>query len=582
MLSINTNLSSLIAQSSLKNSTNILNQAVERMTTGYKINHAKDNAANYAISTNMTTQMSALQVAEDNAMQGLDMLNSASLTLEEILDMATRLRALSTQARNRTFGTQSLSALQEEANAIYNEINRLYCTAKYNGISLFDKTKYDIPENMPKADPITGFIENPYVYSDEYVSSLTAVSEVNDTFTENEYKIESVDDLVKLAELTNAGISTLGKTFILSKDLDLKDYCLFHAATGGWIPIGTEANPFKGKFNGNGHIVSNLTINRPTDDSQGLFGFSTGASIANIGLENANIIGRDRTGILAGVQAYPIINCYTTGYVKGSYYVGGIAGASDEVKNCYSMCDIRGSGSTGGLIGEIQNSISNSFFVGDIYAKYNGCGLLGQIYNPGISVNVKNCYSIANITGEQLLYSFTKILNPENLSVENCFFNSQEIDIFNSNSTTFTEALSQSIMSGIILLEPENYITSFLIGIKGESNSQLSINTNFEYNLGKIKRNGIESDAALKVIDEFVNLLSKKQTEYGALQNRLESALDEISTQYENLASSLSTIRDTDLAKESASYIQQQILQQAAATLMSTANQSPAIALQLI
>ena len=68
MISINTNLSSLIAQTSLKSSTQLLNQAVERLTTGYKINHAKDNAANYAISTNMTTEMNSLMVAEDNAL----------------------------------------------------------------------------------------------------------------------------------------------------------------------------------------------------------------------------------------------------------------------------------------------------------------------------------------------------------------------------------------------------------------------------------------------------------------------------------------------------------------------------------
>ena len=73
-----------------------------------------------------------------------------------------------------------------------------------------------------------------------------------------------------------------------------------------------------------------------------------------------------------------------------------------------------------------------------------------------------------------------------------------------------------------------------------------------------------------------------KQTYYGSIQNRLESALDEITIQYENLVSSRSTIRDADIAEVSSHYIQQQILQQASATLLSTANQSPSIALQLI
>ena len=81
---------------------------------------------------------------------------------------------------------------------------------------------------------------------------------------------------------------------------------------------------------------------------------------------------------------------------------------------------------------------------------------------------------------------------------------------------------------------------------------------------------------------EFTNLLSEKSTQLGAVQNRLDSALESITVNMENLTSSLSTIRDADIAEVSSQYIQQQILQQASATLLATANQSPSIALQLI
>ena len=66
MLSINTNLSSLITHQSMSKATNALNLAIERMTTGFKINHSKDNAANYSIATNMTTKINSYMVAEDN------------------------------------------------------------------------------------------------------------------------------------------------------------------------------------------------------------------------------------------------------------------------------------------------------------------------------------------------------------------------------------------------------------------------------------------------------------------------------------------------------------------------------------
>ena len=114
--------------------------------------------------------------------------------------------------------------------------------------------------------------------------------------------------------------------------------------------------------------------------------------------------------------------------------------------------------------------------------------------------------------------------------------------------------------------------------------SNITVNIGFAL-AGVDNLRGIGQDTTtdfLTQLDDMLATVNAKQVEYGSAQNRLESALDEISTQYENLVSSRSTLRDADIAEVSAEYIQQQILQQAAATLMSTANQSPAIALQLI
>ena len=71
MLNINTNLSSLIAQNSLNQSTNKLNTAIERMSTGCKINHAKDNAANYSISTNMTTKIGQSDISTSESQNAI-------------------------------------------------------------------------------------------------------------------------------------------------------------------------------------------------------------------------------------------------------------------------------------------------------------------------------------------------------------------------------------------------------------------------------------------------------------------------------------------------------------------------------
>ena len=92
----------------------------------------------------------------------------------------------------------------------------------------------------------------------------------------------------------------------------------------------------------------------------------------------------------------------------------------------------------------------------------------------------------------------------------------------------------------------------------------------------------IEDAGTLELLDSIIKQVNEKQTEIGSIQNRLESVLEQVGIAYENLVSTQSTIRDADISKESSAYIRNQILQQASATLLATANQTPAIALQLL
>ena len=95
-------------------------------------------------------------------------------------------------------------------------------------------------------------------------------------------------------------------------------------------------------------------------------------------------------------------------------------------------------------------------------------------------------------------------------------------------------------------------------------------------------QDGVDPGKMLAFLDKALNKISTKVTTLGAAQNRIDSAIESIAVQSENITSSLSTLRDADISKESSNYIQAQILQQAAATLLSTANQTPSIALNLL
>ena len=154
-MKINTNLSSLIVQSSLKASTNGLNTAIERMTTGFKINHAKDNAANYSINTKLSSKLSSYYVAQDNASMGLDMMTSAMDNLDLISSHLSRMRDLAEQAANGTYGEDSLKAIQSEINARLEECLRIIENSEYNGIKLFQGTEGLNGKFLEEIKPLT-------------------------------------------------------------------------------------------------------------------------------------------------------------------------------------------------------------------------------------------------------------------------------------------------------------------------------------------------------------------------------------------------------------------------------------------
>ena len=237
MVSINTNLQSLLVQSNLSQSTNALNKAIERMTTGFKINHASDNAAGYSIAQNMASQLSSYDVAADNIKMGLDLVSTAQDSIALMHQHAGRIRDLITQAMNGTYGEQSQKAIASEINARIAEINRLCETTEYNGIQLLKNVTVDSLENLPKAGT-NGFIDQTVSqvdYTDDEVALMTSVSDVTgDYISGTAYKISTVAELQKLSTDVTKQKATEGAIFVLADDLNLSE-------VENFAPIGRSA-----------------------------------------------------------------------------------------------------------------------------------------------------------------------------------------------------------------------------------------------------------------------------------------------------------------------------------------------------
>jgi len=170
-------------------------------------------------------------------------------------------------------------------------------------------------------------------------------------------------------------------------------------STSGWdnpgfSPIGNNSTKFTGSYDGDGYTINGLTIARSSTHYIGLFGYTDGATIQDLGVTNVNIEGHHWVGALVGkvdningeIDGSTISNCYSTGSVTGNgNYVGGLAGLvldNSTISNCYSTGSVTGryiGGLAGGVIG--TSTISNCYSTGSVTgAVVGGPGGRGKRY----------------------------------------------------------------------------------------------------------------------------------------------------------------------------------------------------------
>lgn len=134
-LVVNTNVASMNAQRSLMHSSRELQTAMERLSTGKKINSAADDAAGFAIAESMTAQIRGLSMAAKNASDGLSLLKVVENATNDVTDMLQRIRELAVQAKSGTNSSNDVGNLQLEANALMDEITRVSDNTTFNGVT---------------------------------------------------------------------------------------------------------------------------------------------------------------------------------------------------------------------------------------------------------------------------------------------------------------------------------------------------------------------------------------------------------------------------------------------------------------
>lgn len=213
--------------------------------------------------------------------------------------------------------------------------------------------------------------------------------------------VNNAETLRWVADQCNSGTTFQGKCVMLMNDITLP-----LNVPNNMVPIGSYPNrPFKGTFDGNGKLITNLYIDQPNTPYQGFFGYTLNANLYNVGLVNITASGRNYTG---GMVAYAkntyMRDCYVNGGTLFALsYCGGLVGYQEQgtnsiISGCYNTCEVTGNNYVGGLIGfSNYSTVRNSYVAGRVSAQGEP---VGAIIGGANEVLMYYCYFSTELTGQ--------------------------------------------------------------------------------------------------------------------------------------------------------------------------------------
>lgn len=326
---------------------------------------------------------------------------------------------------------------------------------------------------------------------------------------EKPYLISTKEHLNNLRSfLNNSNVHFKLTENITFEPSDFEDNGVFYNEGKGWEPIGTENEPFNGKFYGNGKTISGLKIDRVTEENIGFFGYVDQlAEISNVKLENVNVKGlsyvgglvgynegsissadvagvitgnvddsnSERIGGLVGQNEGPISNSSFDGNVTGVADVGGLVGYNSQgtISESFATGEVTGTdGNTGGLVGDNYNgTINNSSSTGNVTGTDYVGGLIGSSYDGTIS----NSYATGTVTGDD--YGVGGLVGSNSTTISNSYATGKVIGDINSSYTVGglvgynDDTISNSYATG-------NVMGGYMVGgLVGDNEGQ--INTSY-------------------------------------------------------------------------------------------------------
>jgi flagellin len=518
---INHNISALKANNQLSRTNNKLDESLEKLSSGYRINSAADDSAGLAISEKMRTQISGLDQASRNASDGISVIQTAEGALAEVESMLQRMRELSVESANGTYTAEDRSAIQSEIDQLSDEITRISETTEFNTMTLLD-----------------GNIDRKSYSSD---SSVSLVS-LSDTVEVGNYKLSITQDARQAVIVGNkTDISELSSENKITKD------------QAGTININGES----------------ITVSEGESLSQVFKNIQDVCSKVDV-----NVFATDDT--VQPTSAEFDLNPDTLGYVSAELdggtsslvFVSNEFGSNEEISMFCSNDKL------GKLLGLTTVKASAKGF--DAEAKV----VIDTDYlfqNTATVASDGNKITVSDSKGFQMVFEV------ESGAVKTVFddMNIGAPDAAPIEPVDPVAGTSLSITVSVLDAGPMD----LQIGANEGQTMSVRIPKVTPKTLGIDKINMGTADGAqeaITLLDNAINEVSAIRSKLGAYQNRLEHSISNLDTTSENMTESLSRIEDVDMAEEMAEYTQKNVLAQAGTSMLAQANQRPQSILSLL
>ena len=529
------NIMAMNAYRNYSNNTSALSKNLEKLSSGYKINRAGDDAAGLAISEKMRAQITGLDVAQKNAKDGISLVQTAEGALTEVHDMLNRMVELADQSANGTYDGTDRTQLQKEVTELKKEINRIADSANFNGINLLDGSLAgggNVSGVGISDVAATAGVVKTGDFADA-AGALTAGSKISYTVAwktgdGQEYSatvsLTVSDDKKKLVaeDGTEYGITNTGAKKEEIQDAILGELKKNSNLTASFdIVEDTNALKFTSKTAGSAGATI-TALNMTSDDTQ-MNGKVTAGTIANN---------------TAATDAMQKLDLSKVSVVKGDG-----SDTADSLEK--AIFEINGKKFV------LAQSTATDANLKDLGSDVTVIKLGGTSYQNTDAANVAG--ALSRVTG-------------------------MDFSVNGSNEILYKGDTKLSTGEGGLTLQ---------IGDTSDSFNQLNV-TIKDMHTASMGIDAIDisdqkgAQAAVDVIKAAINYVSDVRGTLGATHNRLDHTINNLSVMEENIQDAESTIRDTDVADEMMAYTKNNILIQSAQAMLAQANQVPQGVLQLL